>query len=71
MEKSKNKNKFNENIEATITSNIYKFLETKTKTQLVMLSKKQIASEIGISVVSLDKYFTKLNELFKFILMFF
>jgi|UppTromiDAQMD015_1034417.scaffolds.fasta_scaffold14300_1 hypothetical protein len=62
MEKSKNKNKFNENIEATITSNIYKFLETKTKTQLVMLSKKQIASEIGISVVSLDKYFTKLNE---------
>lgn len=62
MEKSKNKNKFNENIEATITSNIYKFLETKTKTQLVMLSKKQIAAEIGISVVSLDKYFTKLNE---------
>lgn len=62
MEKSKNKNKFNENIEATITANIYKFLETKTKTQLVMLSKKQIASEIGISVVSLDKYFTKLNE---------
>ena len=44
MEKSKNKNKFNENIEATITANIYKFLETKTKTQLVMLSKKQIAS---------------------------
>ena len=62
MEKSKNKNKFNENIEATIKSNIYKFLETKTKTQLVMLSKKQIASEIGISVVSLDKYFTKFNE---------
>ncbi|MBP7251480.1 MAG: hypothetical protein QG565_1438 [Campylobacterota bacterium] len=62
MEKSKNKNKFNENIEATITANIYKFLETKTKTQLVMLSKKQIAAEIGISVVSLDKYFTKLNE---------
>lgn len=62
MEKSKNKNKFNENIEATITANIYKFLETKTKTQLVMLSKKQIAAEIGINVVSLDKYFTKLNE---------
>ena len=32
-------------------------------TELVMMSKKEIAKSINISVPSLDKYFTKINQL--------
>ncbi len=59
----KQKNEFNKNIEMQILTKIYQFLDSKTKTELVMLSKKDIAKSINISVPSLDKYFTKINEL--------
>lgn len=58
----KQKNEFNKNIEMQIIAKIYQFLDSKTKTELVMLSKKEIAKSINISVPSLDKYFTKLNQ---------
>lgn len=58
----KKSNKFTEDIENNILIKIGNFLKTKTKIELIMLSKKQIASEIGISVVSLDKYLLKIIE---------
>lgn len=59
----KQKNEFNINIEIQIVTRIYQFLDSKTKTELVMMSKKEIAKSINISVPSLDKYFTKINQL--------
>ena len=61
----KQKNEFNINIEIQIVTRIYQFLDSKTKTELVMMSKKEIAKSINISVPSLDKYFTKINQLFR------
>jgi len=59
----KQKNQFNINTEIQIVTRIYQFLDSKTKTELVMMSKKEIAKSINISVPSLDKYFTKINQL--------
>ena len=59
----KQKNEFNINTEIQIVTRIYQFLDSKTKTELVMMSKKEIAKSINISVPSLDKYFTKINQL--------
>ncbi len=59
----KTKNKFNHEIELVITAKIYKFLEKKSKIELILLNKKEIATEIGISVPSLDKYLKKLVKI--------
>lgn len=52
----KQKNEYNQNIETQIINKIHQFFETKTKAELVLMTKKDIAKEIKISVVSLDKY---------------
>ena len=57
MEKvERQKTEFNQAIEFQILTKIYSFFEEKSKAELVMLSKKEIAKQVGISVVSLDKY---------------
>jgi response regulator of citrate/malate metabolism len=57
------KNDFQKNIEEQILCKIFSFLEKNTKAKLILLSKKEIAAEIGISVISLVKYLTKMDEI--------
>lgn len=59
----KTKNDFNMRIELEILQKINNFLDSKSKAELILLSKKAIASELKISVVSFDKYLKKIVEL--------
>jgi len=59
----KQKNEYNKNIEIQILNKIHQFFETKTKAELVLMTKKDIAKAIEISVVSLDKYLLVIVEL--------
>lgn len=61
----KQKNEHNKNLEIQILNKIHQFFETKTKAELVLMSKKDIAKAIKISVVSLDKYLLVITGLNK------